>query len=108
MSAANTRMNINSRSECANNATSLKMSALGTLVTLIVAMVLIVASVAYSYLKKTDHSDGDTNNTNEVQKRKVIGNLSLGASIVALIAVVLSIWNNGNVNKATRSCMVLN
>lgn len=91
--------------ECMNIGSSVKMVSLVTLITIIAAAILLVATIIYNYMKKTDSTDAEAQKTNEEKKKKVIGALSITGTVIVFLSALSSIWGYSVVSKAANKCI---
>lgn len=87
--------------ECNNLGRSVKTSASVLCVMVILALVLLVTAIIYSYVKKVDATNTDAN----ANKKKVVGGLSITASIVLAITTFVALWQFNVASKTMKICM---
>lgn len=87
--------------ECNNLGRSIKTSATFVCVMVILALVLLVTAIIYSYVKKVD----DTNADASANKKKVVGGLSITASVVLAVTTFIALWQFNVAAKTVKICM---
>lgn len=106
--AANTNLMNRIVPECQNIGRSIKTSATVIVVMIVIVLILLVVSILYSYLKKVDASlSQDSVTAQENNKKKVVGGLTITASVLIFITAFVAVYQMSAVSRAARQCITV-
>lgn len=93
--------------ECQNIGRSIKTSATVIVVMIVIVLILLVVSILYSYLKKIDTSPSLDVTAQETHKKKVVGGLTITASVLIFITAFVAVYQMSAVSRAARQCITV-
>lgn len=85
--------------ECGNLSKSIKMASLVSLAFIFICLIILIAAIAFNYLKKVGNS------FTEEKKRDIINGMLYGAAAIALISTLASVWQYSVAGKTVKSCL---
>lgn len=99
--------------ECNNLGRTIKMSSWLVVISLLIALVMLIIAVIYTYVKKTSNSSNDgsstsqyaVGDTDEDKKNKIIGGLSITGIVFVALSVFVAIWSATIAAKTTNTCL---
>lgn len=105
--AANTNLMTRIVPECQNIGRSIKTSATVIVVMIVIVLILLVVSILYSYLKKIDATLTLDVASQESHKKKVVGGLTITASVLIFITAFVAVYQMSAVSRAARQCITV-
>lgn len=79
------------------------------MIIIIIALILLIIAIIYNYTKKESKgADPAVAAEEDTKKEKVVGALSITATVLVAIGAIFALWSYSVVSKTTRVCLAGN